>query len=394
MPEVERYGIVDRAFYPPEMSNARCHAYNANTLPRPIEQLAAALLDTAPARAAIPVQDAVVHWFKSDLRTADNHALHLAATKAHGAGVPLVCLYIVSPQDFAAHVTSAARVDFIRRSLTVLQADLAALDVPLHIDTVAQRAQVPARVLELCGECGAAHLYANMEYEVDELRREAALVRAGVRHGISVDVVHDTCVVPPGDLRSGSGSQYAVYTPWFRAWARVLHAEPARLALFATPGRNAASARTRFGALFAGAVPQAPEGHSLEPEQQARLGKLWPAGERAANERLRTFIAERIVAYADDRDFPAAHGTAGLSVHLAAGTLSARTAVVAAREAGGTARVDGGGPGVAKWISEVAWRDFYRHILAHWPYVWYGLLSIAALVSRPDPPPPTPDTRG
>ena len=82
----ERYGIIDREFYPPEMTNARCAQYNNNELPRPIELLDNALRETASEREHTEVHQAVVHWFKCDLRTKDNKALHLASEKAKAHG--------------------------------------------------------------------------------------------------------------------------------------------------------------------------------------------------------------------------------------------------------------------------------------------------------------------
>jgi deoxyribodipyrimidine photo-lyase len=40
-----------------------------------------------------------------------------------------------------------------------------------------------------------------------------------------------------------------------------------------------------------------------------------------------------------------------------------------ARDINSTKKLDGGNAGIMGWISEVAWRDFYKHVLAHWPYV-------------------------
>jgi deoxyribodipyrimidine photo-lyase len=377
----EDNGIVVRKFYPPEMSSARCAAYNDNKIPRPIEQLAKALRDTAPARSAIPVQDAVVHWFKCDLRIHDNVALNLAAQKARqtASGVPatLVGLYIVSPEDFDAHLTAPVRVDFILRSLAVLRADLAALDIPLYIETVPQRRDVPARIASLLRQWGARHLFANMEYEVDELRRETRLVRACAENeAIAVDVVHDTCVVPPGDLHTAAGKQYSVYTPWFRAWVADIHAHPDRLDALAAPARNPPSSRTAFAALFDCPVPaEAPESKRLMPDEKSRFAALWPAGEHEAHARLAAFATDRIAAYRDKRDFPAEPATSGLSAHLAAGTLSVRAAVRAAQEQNSTRRLDSGQPGIQTWIRELAWRDFYKHVLAHWPYMWYVFFS-------------------
>ncbi len=167
--EAEENGIVLRKYYPHEMSNARAIAYNSDELPRPIELLNAALRETKQEREQIEVKDAVVHWFKCDLRTTDNKGLHLASQKAKESNVPLIGIYLVSPQDFEAHLTAPVRVDFILRTLGVLKEDLAKLDIPLYVETVEKRKNIPGRILELMGEWGASHLFTNVEYEVDEL---------------------------------------------------------------------------------------------------------------------------------------------------------------------------------------------------------------------------------
>lgn len=366
----EEHGIVDREFYPPEMTNARCLQYNNNELIRPIEALDSARQETASERKAVEVKDAVVHWFKCDLRIEDNKALYLASEKAKEQNVPLICLYLVSPQDFKAHMTSAVRVDFILRTLEVLKKDLGALDIPLYVETVEKRKAIPDRIFELCEKWGASHLFANIEYEVDELRREAKIVTTGIEKGVAVEIVSDTCVVAPGELSSKTGNQYAVYSPWFRAWIAYLHANPDQLDLFSPPGKNPANTRSTFKNLFESKIPTAPENKKLTAEEMKRFRSMWPPGEQEAHERLDKFLKQKVNKYKEERNIPAANSTAVLSVHFASGTLSARTAVARARDANSTKKLDGGNAGIANWISEVAWRDFYKHVLAHWPFVW------------------------
>ena len=365
----EEYGIVDRQFYPPEMTNARCKQYISNEIERPIDSLSKAQEQTLRERNAVPVKDAVVHWFKCDLRMTDNKALHIASEKAKSKGVPLICLHIISPQDYKAHLTSAVRVDFVLRTLEILKADLAELDIPLYVETVEKRKGIPDRIFALCNEWGASHLYTNIEYEVDELRREALMTRNGIEKGVAVEAVPDTCVVAPGELASGSGNQYSVYSPWFRAWISYLHTHPHQLNLFNAPGKNPAKARSTFTDLFESQVPEAPANRRLTDDERKRFQSLWPAGEHEARRRLTKFISDKIDKYNETRNYPAANGTAVVSVHFASGTLSARTAVAAARDANSVKKLDGGNKGITGWISEVAWRDFYKHVLAHWPYV-------------------------
>jgi deoxyribodipyrimidine photo-lyase len=198
------------------------------------------------------------------------------------------------------------------------------------------------------------------------------LIRSGVKKGIAVTVVPDTCVVNPGQLSSkGSGSQFSVYTPWFRAWCSYVNSHQTELDEQSCPEKNPPSARSRFKHLFETTpIPAAPANKQLTAEEKTRFASMWPCGEHEATRRLEKFISQRIKKYAETRDIPAGNGTSVLSVHLASGTLAARTCVREARKANSSKSVDGGDAGIRCWISEIAWRDFYRHVLVHWPYVW------------------------
>lgn len=365
----KKYNIVNRKYYPPEISQERCLQYNRDEIRRPIQILQDALRETKQKRDRIEVGDTVVHWFKQDLRTKDNTSLHLASEKAKSKNVPLIGLYIISPQDFEAHITSKVRVDFTLRTLQTLKEDLAKLDIPLYVETVEKRKGIPSRILQLVKEWRASHLFTNMELEVDELRREALLVRTGIEQGISIDVLHDTCVVEPGRLKAGSGKQYSVYTPWFRAFVAFLHANPGHLKIRPAPSKNPASVRMTHQELFEPPIPEAPTNMALNDEERQRYKGLWPVGEQEAHERLTKFLTSRIHKYKDMRNLPAEDGTSTLSVHFSSGTLSARSAVAAAQMVNSTRKLDAGNSGIMTWISEVAWRDFYKHVLANWPFV-------------------------
>lgn len=367
--QAEDFGIVLREFYPPEMSNARCDAYNDGTLARPIQTFNQAYEDTKEARTAARPNAAVVHWFKSDLRLHDNRALQLASQAAREHGIPLIGLYILSPEDLTAHLCSPARVDLTLRTLAQLKKDLNESDIPLYMETQEQRQAVPQRIVDLCEKWGANHLFANLEYEVDELRREARLLRLCAKKGINFEAVHDTCVVPPGSLSSQQGKQYAVYSPWYRAWVAFLKENPDYLELSDEPGANPGNARKHFSDLFDCEVPGAPANKQLSSDQQKHLREVYPAGEHEALRRLEQFLSEKGKEYHDGRNIPAGQHTSVLSPYFASGSLSARTAVAQARKANRNL-LDRNEPGYMTWISEVAWRDFYKHVLVQWPFIW------------------------
>lgn len=369
--QAEDFGIVLRDFYPPEMNNERCRAYNDGTLERPIETLQKSFEDTLDARQSVRLGSAVVHWFKSDLRLHDNRALYMAYEVARDNKIPLICLYILSPEDFTAHLISPARVDLTLRTLAQLKRDLGELDIPLYMETQSRRTEIPNRILDLCQRWGAHHLFANIEYEVDELRRDAKLVRLCAHHGIKFEAAHDTCVVTPGTLHSQQGTQYAVYSPWYRAWLAFLKNNPEYLEVVQEPGSNPGDARKHFVDLFDSQVPEVPTNKRLSEKEKDHFGKLYPAGEHEALRRLEEFLEKKGKSYDDMRNIPAGQHTSVLSPYFASGALSARTAVSRARQANRN-RLDGNERGYTSWISEVAWRDFYRHVLVHWPFIWYG----------------------
>lgn len=367
--KLEEFGIVLRDFYPPEISNERCQAYNDGTLERPIETLQKACQDTADKRRSAKVGKAVVHWFKRDLRLHDNRALHAASQLAKEHQIPLIGLYILSPEDLTAHSTSAPRVDFELRTLHQLQQDLAEGDIPLYMETQEKRSAIPRRVAELCRQWEANHIFANIEYEVDELRREAKLVRLCAEKGIDCVLSHDACVVTPGALSSQQGKQYAVYTPWYRAWLAFLKENPDYMELSEEPGSNPGDARKQLSSLFDCQVPSAPSTHELSGDDKEKFEKMYPAGEHEGRQRLEKFLEEKAGKYNELRSMVAGEHTSVLSPYFASGALSARTAVVMAKRANKN-YLDRNNQGLMSWISEVAWRDFYKHVLVHWPFIW------------------------
>ncbi|KAK2763234.1 hypothetical protein FQN54_009870 [Arachnomyces sp. PD_36] len=366
--QAEEFGIVLREFYPPEMSNERCRAYNEDSLERPIEKLHRAFEETMNARRSIKAGAAVVHWFKSDLRLYDNRALQSAFQVARDNNIPLIGLYILSPDDLTAHLSSAPRVDFTLRTLATLKRDLGELDIPLYMETQHSRKDIPQRIVDLCKRWSANHLFANMEYEVDELRREAKLINLGAQNGIKVEAVHDTCVVTPGRLSTQQGKQYAVYSPWFRSWVAFLKDNPEYIEQSEKPGPNPEDAREQFKDLFDCDIPVAPANKQLSEEQRLHFQNLYPEGEHEAIRRLDSFLKDKAGKYHEARNMVAGVTTSVLSPYFASGALSARTAVAKAKEANKN-ELDRRGTGHTAWISEVAWRDFYKHVLVHWPFI-------------------------
>ncbi|MCL6617926.1 MAG: DNA photolyase family protein, partial [Anoxybacillus ayderensis] len=79
---------------------------------------------------------------------------------------------------------------------------------------------------------------------------------------------------------------------------------------------------------------------------------------------LQHFIETALPHYDKKRDIPSAMGTSRLSPHLKTGTISIRTVFHAVAQQFGNVYDEA----VETYIKELAWRDFYHMIYAHFPF--------------------------
>ena len=211
-------------------------------------------------------------------------------------------------------------------------------------------------LLTLSRRHACATLYFNREYEVNELRRDHAVTEIFEGDGREVLAYTDQVVVDVGELRTQTGGWYKVFTPFKRKWCEVVRA--------AGPPRVLSRPRRQVQLdIKSDRVPSTLKGF-------AGTGRpdLWPEGAAEARKRLKIFVSKRIGDYHHDRDYPALDGTSTLSAYLAIGVISPRQCLHAALEANNN-RLDSGKQGIATWITELIWREFYRHVLIGFPHV-------------------------
>jgi deoxyribodipyrimidine photo-lyase len=97
------------------------------------------------------------------------------------------------------------------------------------------------------------------------------------------------------------------------------------------------------------------------PDWAGGLRETWTPGEAPAQQRLKTFLADGLKGYTNDRDRPDRDGTSTLSPHLRFGEISPRQIWHAARFA--AAERPALSADADKLLSELAWREFCRHLL-------------------------------
>ena len=304
-------------------------------------------------------------WFRSDLRLRDNPALFHAAQDATRG---VVGVFIATPGQWLQHDWGPIKVDFIMQHAMLLASGLRELNIGMLFRQVETFGEASHLLLEIARrhECDA--IYFNREYEINESRRDDDVAMAFKAAGLRVRAFHDQTLIPPGEIRTGEGRFYTVFTPFRKAAAKRLgeYGPPAVL----DPPRNQAdfvSASDR--------VPREIEGFFIGScrEQQ------WAGGETSAHKRLDEYRRDQITGYHATRDVMEVDGTSRLSPWLTAGAISVRQCLATAIDAAGgtlpdiTAPVEGHPhPGPAVWISELIWREFYRHLLVGFPRLSMG----------------------
>ncbi|WP_462381563.1 deoxyribodipyrimidine photo-lyase [Pseudomonas sp. Marseille-QA0892] len=294
-------------------------------------------------------------WFRSDLRVRDNHALSAAMSDG-----PTLAVYIISPGQWRQHDDAPAKVDFWLRNLGCLRQSLDALNVPLLILDAASWSDVPKALDHLCHKHLVGTLHFNDEYGVNEARRDDAVEQLLQTRSVTVRRHVDQVLFKPGSVLTGSGGYFKVFSQFRKVCNSRLHNAPPPV--LPIPNVQAPLA------IASDPVPASIGG--FEPPSE-RIRTFWPAGEDAVSKRLEAFVNEDLGDYERARDIPSEDGTSRMSAYLAAGVVSPRQCLNAALRAN-NGELDSGNKGAVTWISELLWRDFYKHILVGYPHVSMG----------------------
>jgi deoxyribodipyrimidine photo-lyase len=151
-----------------------------------------------------------------------------------------------------------------------------------------------------------------------------------------------------GSVKTGSGGDFKIYTPFWRALAQHM---PPPVPL---PAPKAIKAPADW-----------PESDTLEsldllptkPDWSHGMAEMWTPGEAGAHERLADF-ADRARLYDEKRNFPSIAGTSFLSPHLHFGEISAAQAWHAHMGAGGS---------VGVFLKEIVWREYGQNVICQYP---------------------------
>lgn len=295
----------------------------------------------------------VIFWFRRDLRLDDNVGLH----EAIRSGQPIIPLYIIDPRFPRSSRYSHARMAFLLSALNAVDIHLQRYNTTLLV----KHGQPLDILQQLIKETNASTLYFNADYTPFATRRDNA-----VQNSLSIPVkIHDDALlIPPGGVLKDDGEPYVVFTPFKNKWNTLPKPAISTIDISSDHFFNITQ-------LDNDGIPT-----------RKTLGiqtdiPIPPADEAYAQGRLSKYIKSSIDNYSTARNFlpidpfddKRPTGSSFLSPYFRLGVLSPRQAYWAARGKYVNIESKTARESIETWVSELTWREFYMHIMAHFPHV-------------------------
>jgi len=331
-------------------------------------------------------------WFRRDLRVHDNTALAAICERANEDNAQLSAVFFLTPEQWQAHDMSLTQLDHIARTLPILAEKLHQLNIILTVQICPSFTDCIAALSALCETNNISCVMANHEYEGNEVARDELLTKQLANNEIEFIRWHDQCILPPKSITTNDDSMYQVFTPFYKKWRHTLDVSDIQIhtalavidnkQVNLTLSENSANTTQDIEVLSKKTVHdyqkylQTHKSYQdIDTDKQISQARLaYPAGEVTACHRLDQFIADDINNYDVSRDVPSLQATSQLSTYLTIGAISPRLCYLQATQAlGKLHRNDGDNfdsgdnNDINRWISELAWRDFYRHVLDYKP---------------------------
>jgi len=283
---------------------------------------------------------ATLVWFRQDLRLRDNPALHAAAA----TGLPVIPVYIWSPEEEGEWAPGAASRWWLHHSLLALDQELKKRGSRL----VLARGRALQVLRKLAADTGATSVHWNRRYEPAAAQCSERVSQDLQRNAIQPVELNGTLLSNPATFLNKSGKPYQVYTAFQRALLHDLD-----------PGKALPIPRNLRP------PPRWPKSQTVDSfglmpriKWYETLAATWRPGEAGAHSNLRRFLNNALADYRQARNIPAGKGTSRLSPHLHFGEIGPRQIWHAL------------GPGGrnSTFLHEIVWREFAHHLLHHYPH--------------------------
>ncbi|MEQ9618935.1 MAG: deoxyribodipyrimidine photo-lyase [Deltaproteobacteria bacterium] len=264
-----------------------------------------------------------IFWFKRDLRTEDNTGLCRAAAES----AEIIPLYVLEDKILAQYPSKSRRLGFFVDALHNLDSELRKLGSRLLV----LRGKAEEIIPEMIKTQKVEAVYTNRAYGFSGVKRDIGVEHECKSLGIAFKKFEDTFLVPPEEIE-----QRKVFTPFYRLWQ----------------GKKKRTVLLSPEKIVSPKI-EAPDLASMTAELDYEENRHWPMD--FPDGRLDNFDFDE---YENTRNYPYIDGTSKLSPYLRFGVVSVRKVYKAAT---------GGSPEPNAYVSELAWREFWYHIMHNFP---------------------------
>lgn len=286
---------------------------------------------------------AVIVWFRRDLRIEDHAALAYAARTAE----PIIPLFIADTRLISELPSDGAIFDFQAACLKQLDEELRRKRNRLII-----LSGTPEEVFEcLFKQLRPKAIFYNRDYEPYARERDACIEALARRFGVQANSFKDHVLVEPWEVATESNKPFMVFSAFRRAWEKVSKCSTS----YSTPLVLQSAPILKSETL--------PTAKVLGKKITLKHWAVEP-GEAQARKQWKVFCRKGLPLYSKTRDFPSvSEATSRMSPHLRFGTISIRRLYSGAAKLLGTEAH----ASAEKFISELIWREFFQHLLWHFP---------------------------
>jgi deoxyribodipyrimidine photo-lyase len=270
-----------------------------------------------------------IFWMRRDLRLFDSAALYHALKKES----PVLCVFIYDKKILdQLENKHDKRVTFIHDTLSQIKKQLneKGSDLLLVHDSPENAWK------KIVSEYNVKTVFANRDYEPYAVNRDKEIAGFLGKNGVKLNLCKDQVIFEPNEITKPDGTSYVVYTPFSNKWL------------------------SQINSFYLKSYPVEKYQDNLIKTHGLKFFSLDELGFKKANFEVPPLnLPESLISrYSETRDFPAIEkGTSHLGLHLRFGTVSIRQLASMASELNQT------------FLKELIWREFFMHILFHYPRV-------------------------
>ena len=322
-----------------------------------------------------------IHWFRRDLRIPGNATLDWLRQHHQGKVLGFFCFdkKFLSRKDF-----SFNRFQFFLESLKSLKKDLRKMGSDLLVLDIGPKEGLE----ELFRTIKRANIHLpttiswSRDYEPFALKRDQNISSFLKQKGIQTFSSRDHLIIEPHELtkESNNNEGYKVYTPFYNKWIRAFKDQNIQQRLLFQKKSLSLIQKLSNGKnpkIFSLTWRKLLKEHYLFPDHLDNYIKknkkkvfisIPKAGTTEGFMRLKSF-SSKIKNYTLDRELPFLKGTSEISPFLKNGSISTGQVISFFN----LNKPDQNLPsGKLTFLKEIIWREFYYHVLYHFPHVEKG----------------------